>query len=52
MAATFVRCYAFGAAASTKAANPEAANALVKFLTGPSINSTLKSKGMESPATR
>jgi molybdate transport system substrate-binding protein len=42
----------FGAGVGAHAANPEAANALVKFLTGPSVAPKLKTKGMESPLTK
>src|ERR1700676_1503623 len=37
----------FAAAVSTKAANPEAAKAMIKFMTGPAVAQTLKAKGME-----
>jgi molybdate transport system substrate-binding protein len=37
----------FGAAVGTKAAQPEAAAALIKFLTGPSAAAVLKAKGLD-----
>jgi molybdate transport system substrate-binding protein len=37
----------FNAAASANAKNPEAANALIKFLAGPDASSSIKARGMQ-----